>query len=71
MVWISCRWDILTAILEAQKQRVARQGIEMEKIQVSSQQQQTWKSDLPKDGTIDLSLKVLDHFFSKLILLSI
>ena len=27
------RWDILTAILEAQKQRVARQGIEIEGLQ--------------------------------------
>ena len=29
------RWDILTEILEAQKQRAARQGIDMEKVQLS------------------------------------
>ena len=57
MVWISYRWDILTAILEAQKQRVARQGIDMDKIQVqvsssssTTSQQFNWKSEHPKDG---------------------
>ena len=29
------RWDILTEILEAQKQRAARQGIDMEKVHLS------------------------------------